>query len=262
MRAIAVTAAGLAAAILAGCTGRNDKEAEGDAGPATSRTIEVGEFRKLEVAGAYDVDVRTGSAPSVRVQGSERDLDRLVVEVRGDVLEIHPKKGTNFNWSNKSKTRIAITVPQLDAARVAGSGSLSIDKIASPSFDSAIAGSAEVSIGQVSGQSFKGSLAGSGDLEVGQLAVRTLELTVAGSGEAEVAGKAERVKFSIAGSGDLDASKLESRDVELTIAGSGNVKARASGSVTGAVMGSGSAKITGGARCNVRKMGSGSVDCS
>ncbi len=262
MRAFTMVATGLAAAILAGCTVKNDSEDDGDGGPAASRTIAVGEFRKLEIAGAYDVDVRTGSAPSVRVEGTERSLDRLVVEVKGDVLAIHPKKGTNFNWTNKSKTKIAITVPQLDAARVAGSGTLSIDRIASQSFDSSIAGSAEVSIGQVSGQSFKASLAGSGDLEVDQLAVEAVELSIAGSGEADLAGKAERASYTIAGSGDLDAEKLESRDIDLTIAGSGNLKARASGNVTGNIMGSGSAKIGGGAKCTVRKVGSGSINCS
>jgi hypothetical protein len=262
MRAFTMVATGLAAAILAGCTVKSDSEGDGDGGPAASRTIEVGEFRKLEIAGAYDVDVRTGSAPSVRVEGTERSLDRLVVEVKGDVLTIHPKKGTNFTWTNKSKTKIAITVPQLDAARVAGSGTLSIDRIASPSFDSSIAGSAEVSIGQVSGQSFKGTVAGSGDLEVGELAVRTVELNIAGSGDADLAGKVERAKYTIAGSGSLDAEKLDTRDVELTIAGSGTVKANAHGTVSGNIMGSGSAKISGGAKCDVRKVGSGSIDCS
>ena len=262
MRAFSITFAGLAAATLAGCTLKSDQDSEGDGGPVTSRSIEVGEFRTLEIAGAYDVEVRTGSAPSVEVEGSQRSIDRLVVEVKGDVLTIHPKKGTNFNWTNKSKTRIAITVPQLDAARVAGSGTLSIDRIASPSFDSSIAGSAEVSIRQLSGQSFKGSLAGSGDLEVGELAVQRLELSIAGSGDANLAGKAERASYTIAGSGSLDAEKLDSRDIDLTIAGSGSVKAKANGAVTGNIMGSGSAKIIGGAKCQVRKVGSGSIDCS
>ena len=260
MRASILIATTTAAVLLAGCTARGD--GDGDAGPATSRTVQVGEFRKLEIAGAYEVEVRTGSAPSVRAEGSQRDLDRLVVEVKGDVLTIHPKKGTNFNWTNRSRTRIAITVPQLDAARVAGAGTLSIDRITSPSFDSSVAGSAEVSIGQVSGQSFKGSLAGSGELEVDQLAVQTVELSIAGSGEADLAGKAERASYTIAGSGSLDAEKLDTRDIDLTIAGSGNVKARASGAVTGRIMGSGSAKIGGGAKCQVEKVGSGSIDCS
>ena len=262
MRAFTMTGAVIAAAILAGCTINSDKEGESDSGPAVSRTVQVEEFRKLEIAGAYDVEVRTGAAPSVQVEGPKRAVERLVVEVKGDVLTIHPKKGTNFNWTNRSKTRIAITVPQLDAARVAGSGTLSIDRITSPSFDSSVAGSAEVSIGQGSGQSVKGSQAGSGELEVGQLAVQTLELSIAGSGDANLAGKAERASYTIAGSGSLDAERLESRDIDLTIAGSGSLKAKANGAVTGNIMGSGSAKISGGAKCGVRKVGSGSIDCS
>lgn len=260
MRALTMMAAGVAAAILAGCTAKS--EGDSDSGPATSRTIEVGEFRKLEIAGAYDVDVRTGAAPSVQVEGSQRAVEQLVVEVKGDVLTIHPKKGTNFNWTNKSNARIAITVPRLDAARVAGSGKLSIDRIASPSFDSSIAGSAEVFIGQVRGESFKGSIAGSAELEVGGLDVQTVDLSIVGSGDADIAGKTERALYTIAGSGRLDASKLDSRDIKLSIAGSGDLSARATGTVSGNILGSGSAKISGGAKCDVRRAGSGSIDCS
>jgi hypothetical protein len=78
----------------------------------------------------------------------------------------------------------------------------------------------------------------------------------------DLAGKAESANYSVAGSGSLDAANLESRDVKLTITGSGNVSARATGTVTGNVLGSGSAKISGGAKCDVRKAGSGTIDCS
>ena len=239
MRAFFILAGAAAAALIAGCNARTAS----DGGPVTSQTVEVSDFRKLALAGSYDVDLKTGSKPSVRVEGTERALEHLVVEVKGDVLEIHPKSGMNFNWDRSPDVKISITVPELEAATVAGSGKLTIDKVASESFDGKIAGSTEVSIGTVSGQSFKGSIAGSAELEVGDLAVKTVEV-------------------SIAGSGSLDAAKLESRDVKLSIAGSGNVSARATGAVTGNVMGSGSAKISGGAKCDVRKAGSGSVDCS
>jgi hypothetical protein len=259
MRAFITIAAGVgAAAVLAGCNAGNDS----DASEITSRTVEVSDFRKIAVAGSYDVEVKTGSKPGVRVEGSERALDRLVVEVKGDVLEIHPRKGSSFSWGKSPKVRIAVTVPELEAATVAGSGKLAIDRVASPTFDSSIAGSAEVSIGQIKGQSFKGSIAGSAELEVGELAVQTVEMSIAGSGEADLAGKTEQASYRIAGSGNLDAAKLESRDVKLSIAGSGNLDARATGTVTGSVLGSGSAKISGGAKCDVRKAGSGSIDCS
>ena len=257
MRALPIAAAAgvVAAALLAGCN------AEGEDGPATSRTVEVGDFRKIAVAGSYDVEVKTGAKPGVRVEGSERALERVVVEVKGDVLEIHPRKGSSFSWGRSSTVRIAVTVPELDGATVAGSGKLAIDRIASETFNSSIAGSAQVSIGQVNGQSFKSTIAGSAELDVGALAVRSVELSIAGSGEAGLAGKTEQASYRIAGSGNLDAADLDARDVKLSIAGSGNLAARATGTVTGNVTGSGSARIAGGAKCDVRKVGSGSVDC-
>lgn len=262
MRALFIAAtagvAAAAAALVAGC----NAETESDAGPTTSRTVEVGDFRQIAVAGSYDVDVKTGGKPGVRVAGSERALERVVVEVKGDVLEIHPRKGSSFSWGRSPQVRIAVTVPQLEGATVAGSGKLAIDRVASETFNSSIAGSAQVSIGQVSGQSFKSTIAGSAELDVGALAVQTVELGIAGSGEAALAGKTEQASYRIAGSGNLDAANLDARDVKLGIAGSGNLAARATGTVTGNVTGSGSARIAGGAKCDVRKVGSGSVDCS
>ena len=57
--------------------------------------------------------------------------------------------------------------------------------------------------------------------------------------------------MSIAGSGELDASKLKSKDLKLTIAGSGSLDASASGTATGEILGSGDARVSGGAKCTI-----------
>src|SRR3712207_5412294 len=77
-----------AAAALAAC-GTSHAES---GGPTVSRSFAVQGFERIEVAGPYDVEVRTGAAPSVQATGPERALERLVVEVRGDRLVIHPRK--------------------------------------------------------------------------------------------------------------------------------------------------------------------------
>lgn len=216
-------------------------EAE-DAGPVVKKDFKVGDFKRIESAGSYDVTVTTGSAPSVRAEGPENVLANLVVEVKGDELRIHPDKSRNFRWGKSGPVKIAVTVPELHGASLAGSGNLSVDKVA--------------------GESFEGNIAGSADFALPQVDVQSLKFNIAGSGTASVGGKATNAEYSIAGSGDLDAANLQSTDVKISIAGSGNVKAQASGTVSGAVMGSGDAVITGGAKCNVTKMGSGSISCS
>lgn len=239
MRNFVVTAVIAGAAIAtAACTAKSEQ----DPGPIASKDFSVSDFKRIESAGSYDVTVRTGSAPSVRAEGPQNVLDNLVIEVKGDELQIHPKNGVNFNWGKSAPVKIAITVPALHGATIAGSGTLSVDKVVA--------------------DAFKGTIAGSGDLSLPSVKAKSVEFEIAGSGSASIGGAAETAKYVIAGSGELDAAELKSKDVQLTIAGSGAIDANASGTVKGEILGSGEARITGGAKCSVDKMGSGSIVCA
>jgi hypothetical protein len=214
-------------------------------GPTISRNYPVGNFQQIEVAGPYDVDVHVGPSPSVSARGSEKLLGRTVVEVQGDKLVIHPERsgGGFFSWSTGGEAHFAVTVPQLSAATLAGSGGIKVD--------------------HVQGQSFSGTIAGSGDIDVGAVQVQQLKLAVTGSGDAKVrSGKAQAVEYDVGGSGDLDASGVQSRDAKISVAGSGTVKANAVGTADVNIMGSGDVSVTGGAKCTVSKAGSGSAHCS
>lgn len=217
----------------------------GSPGPTVERTYNVGAFDKIELAGAYDATVRTGPAPSVHAKGGENVLDRLVVEVEGGELKIHPKQrgGFHWGWGQSGKVELTITVPQLSAATLAGSGGINIDK--------------------VQGDSFEGKVAGSGGLSVGSLNVQSLKLAIAGSGDAKAgAGKAQSAEYEIAGSGGVDAGGVQTQQLKVSIAGSGDVKAHSSGGADVSIMGSGDVEVAGGAKCNIHKAGSGSVRCS
>lgn len=215
-------------------------------GPTVERNYNVGAFDKLELAGAYDATVRTGAAPSVHAKGGENVLDRLVVEVRDGKLLIHPKERHGFQWGwgkSSGKVELTITVPQLRAATLAGSGGITIDK--------------------VQGESFEGQVAGSGGLSVGALDVQSLKLSIAGSGDARAgSGKTRSAEYDIAGSGGVDAGGVQSVALKVSIAGSGDVKAHASGTAEVSIMGSGDVDVAGGAKCTISKAGSGNVRCS
>src|SRR3982750_2737340 len=75
-----------------------------DGGPPTSRNYQVSNFHQIEVAGPYDVEVRTGANPSVSAQGSQKLLERTVVEVKGDKLVIRPEEHHgwfSFGWGSR-----------------------------------------------------------------------------------------------------------------------------------------------------------------
>lgn len=232
-----------AATASAGCTRSHNDE---DAGPVVQRDYQVGNFSKVEVAGPFDVTVHTGAPASVHAKGNQKLIDRLEVEVRGDRLIVHPKQRNgwfNWGWGSSGKGEVAITVPTLAGATLAGSGGISIDK--------------------VKGDSFEGQIAGSGDLRVDSVEVGALKLGIAGSGDVRaLSGKANIAEYEIMGSGGVDAGNVSSATLKVSVAGSGSVKGQATGTAQVNIMGSGDVTVTGGAKCNVSKAGSGDVHCS
>lgn len=232
-----------AASASAGC-GQSRAD---DGGPTVQRNYTVGAFDRIEVAGPFEVDVRTGGSPSVTASGPQKLIERLVVEVRGDRLVIRPREERGFRWgsgwSKSSKARVQVTAAALSGAAIAGSGGITVD--------------------QVSGERFDGSVAGSGDLTIGALDVQSLKLSIGGSGDVRArSGQARSAEYSIAGSGDIDASGVRADTAAVSIAGSGNINGQASATADVSIVGSGDVVLTGGARCNVSKAGSGNVRCS
>ena len=238
-----VAAAVIAATAATSACSRSHAE---DGGPTVARNYQVGNFEQIEVAGPYNVTVRTGAGPTVSARGAEKLIEHLVVEVRDGKLLIHPERQTGWfhtGWNFRGKVDLAVTVPQLRGADIAGSGDITID--------------------QVKGDRFDGSVAGSGGLQVGTLEVQTLKLVIAGSGDVKAtAGKAQTVKYDIAGSGGIDAKGIQAQTADVSIAGSGSVSAQATGTADVSIMGSGDVELTGGAKCTVSKAGSGDVRCS
>lgn len=240
MRRIVLASTAALAMAAAACS-----ESQAQAGPAVSRSFPVASFSSLEVSGPFEVSVTTGAAPSVRAQGSQQLLDAMEVVVSGDRLQIRTKRRGGWfggmSWSGKPAT-VAVTVPALTAVSVTGSGDTKVDR--------------------VSGDSFSGAIAGSGDLKLGQVAVKSLNLAIAGSGEVTAAGRADRANYTIAGSGDVHAAGLTATSAAAEVAGSGNVRARVTGEATARIMGSGDIDISGGAKCQSTKHGSGNIRCS
>lgn len=216
-----------------------------NAGPETTRVFPVGNFSNIEVAGPYDVRVRTGTKPGVSVKGPQNILDRMVVEVDGSALQIHSKNDGLFgnkHWGSHSAVVVEVGAPSLDGAAIAGSGDMTVDR--------------------VKGTAFKGAIAGSGSLSIASLEVRTLQLDIAGSGDITATGKAAEAKYAIAGSGSVKAPNLDAQVLKVSVAGSGDVVARSGGTADIDILGSGDVTVSGGAKCKVNEMGSGNANCS
>jgi hypothetical protein len=227
---------GMAFFLLAGCgTGGSVAEATGSGG---QRSFAVGDFRAIELAGPYQVNVTVGGTPSVRAEGDEKLLEILEIRVEEGRLLIGTKAGS---WNANGRATVHVTTAALDSADVAGSGGMEI--------------------GAFRSSQFSGRLAGSGNLVLAQIESDSVRFDIAGSGSVRASGRAGQSELDIAGSGGADLTGLASQDAKVSIAGSGDAGLRASGTVNGAIVGSGNVTVTGGARCSIEKMGSGQVHC-
>lgn len=223
----------------------NDGAARAPAsGSGDARSFQIAGFDAVDLRGADDVEVRVGPGFSVRAVGPSAELDKLEIVKEGSTLKVGRIRQDGFNWGGHrdgKEVKVYVTLPALKGASVAGSGDMTVDRVAGDALDA--------------------SVAGSGDLTIGQLAVASAALSIAGSGDMELAGRADRIKVSIAGSGSVDGERLKASAAAVSIAGSGDLRADVAGDATVSLMGSGDVDLGAGARCTTTKMGSGEVRC-
>jgi hypothetical protein len=239
-------AAAFAAAIMLSAMDRERVFVARETVPATAttdgRAYAVSPFEEISTVGPHRVEVTVGGEHAVRAVGPAEAIDRLEVVVEGGTLIIRPR-GSTWRRGRRELARITyfVTLPVLEAASLAGSGVLRVDR--------------------VEGTRFRGSLAGSGELAIAALAVEDADFSIAGSGDLLAAGTARAARVSIAGSGDLRARGLSSANATVRIMGSGDAALTVRQDARISILGSGDVDIAGPATCSVSRMGSGNVRC-
>jgi hypothetical protein len=216
------------------------------AGSAESATQNFGvtDFSKIRISGPFDVHVHVGGSPSARAIGPKDSLDRLSVEQNGDTLVVKSLPGGWGGWPTGSRGPVVVevSVPDLNAVSVSGSGDVTVDRMHGDAIDLA--------------------LSGSGSLDVGAIDVGAVSAVMTGSGDMSLAGKARTATTILTGSGDLKAAGLLTDDAQAKLVGSGDLSLGARHLVKVVLAGSGDVTIAGPAACSVTRSGSGDVHCA
>lgn len=206
-------------------------------GKVAQETRQVGRFHGVELALAGNVEVRTGSDGPIAIEVDDNVLPLVETVVENGVLQIRAAK----KKLQLDTRRLKVVVParEIDSLGVAGSGSISADKLHA--------------------RKLKLELAGSGTLDASGIEAREVTIEVAGSGKLQAAGNAEKLEASVAGSGNADAARLTARQVEADVAGSGQVTVTARQSLDASVAGSGIVSYYGDPQVSRSVAGSGTV---
>ncbi len=204
---------------------------------AAERTLTVTDFDGVRVEGPFVVTVTTGRGTSGRLIGETRALDHVRVDVEGATAVIRATEDGN----EARPARVLLVTRTLSRASLAGSGTLTIDRM--------------------SGTETRVTLDGSGSISVGVLASDNLTAISAGTGTITLAGNARNGMLETRGSGSLDATGLTIADAKVALDGSGTLTATASRAAQIGAKGTGSATIYGKAACTVKREGSVRVLC-
>lgn len=185
-------------------------------GVIKTETRQVEDFDVIQSKGSIDLDVKIGPQTAVTVEADDNLLSLVRTEVDDGTLVVDSKGG----WSSKHGPVVHITVPELKALGIQGSG------------DARLSGY-------------------SGD---------KLGVKITGSGDVVADGQAQNLHLVIQGSGDANLSKLDSDYVQVRIDGSGDASVSADKSLDITIHGSGDVTWRGNAtQANSQVYGSGEV---
>lgn len=225
--------------------------------------------------------LRQGSPQKVGLEGPDDILREIETSVDGGKLVIK-KEGRDWgwNWGSNDRITVYITVKDISALSVGGSGDLIGEtKIVSNDLRLSVSGSGgmdlEVEVrneleADVSGSGridVKGSCAqldsdvsGSGRVMLDAAVKEKASFGISGSGRIDAAGSAREMKAVISGSGRVSAADLEVSKCEVRISGSGDVSIHVKDELNANISGSGSVSYKGNPNhVNSNSSGSGKV---
>ena len=246
------------------------------------KTVTLDTFTKISFRVPGKLYLRQGSPQKVEMEGDNDLLKELDTRVESGKLIIGKEGKWNWgmNWGNDEKVNVYVTVKDIDAISVSGSGDLiGQTKITSGNLNLNVSGSGSLTIeatasgeleADVSGSGhidFKGScerfdsdVSGSGRITMDAVIQNEASVGISGSGKIEASGSAKEVKASITGSGKVYASNFVVDKCEVRISGSGDVEINVKSDLDANITGSGSVSYKGNpSHINSHSSGSGHV---
>lgn len=152
---------------------------------------DVKNFSEIKVSTGIDLYITMGAGEEVKIVAGDDIIDKIITEVKGDVLHIYMKRGNNwFNRENMNETREAyVMVKELKA----------ID---------ASSGSDVKSENTLQGESLMVDASSGSDVEL-DLVYKDVSLGTSSGSDAKISGKAKRFKASASSGSDINARGLE-----------------------------------------------------
>ena len=183
------------------------------------------DFQRVDVGGAYSIEIRQGSEFAVSADGERDDVENIDVAVNNGTLEIKGKNDFNLFNNKNRRVGLVITLPTLRSVQLAGatktriSGFRNLDRLdvgltgATTSEIDVTADRLEVSASGASKVVLRGrartadfSLAGACTLEATEMAIDEADVKAVGASKAEL-GKVRNLRKTALGVSKIDSQE-------------------------------------------------------
>jgi predicted small secreted protein len=208
-------------------------------GNLISETRQASNFDAVDIAGSGDVIILQGNDEYVKVEAEDNLLKYIHTEVRGNTLHIYMDPANSVIIQPTRTMRFYVSMKNITALDLSGSGSIRSDKITARNLDMHISGS--------------------GDVSIKDLKAESVSTDLTGSGNCNLQGEAVQQTLIITGSGDCNTAQLANQDARVNVSGSGTARVSTTNTLDVTVNGSGDVYYTGSPKISRHITGSGDI---
>ena len=170
-----------------------------------TKTYDYKNFYKVSVGSGMHVTVTQSSSYSISITADEREFKDLVVEKRGNSLDIYYDRSV-WNWfghHRRGNVEIKITMPELTAIDLSGGAEGNITM-------------------NVPGSSFTAETSGGAEL-IGNLICGNISVETSGGSRVELSGKGENLTADGSGGSKIKMKNFAVKDVNADLSGGSTV---------------------------------------
>lgn len=183
---------------------------------AYEQSYSFADFDAIDASAGVDVVLRQG-AFDVRAEGSEKSLERLKLEKRGDTLHIGRKNRSGLSWGSSGRVTVTVTAPNY-AAISASSGS---------------------------------------DVDGENLRMADVAISVTSGADIGLSGSCEALTVSVSSGSDFDGERLQCQTVTASASSGGDADVWAAKSLVGKASSGGAIEVYGDPQSITRDTSSG-----
>ncbi len=210
---------------------------------ADSKRFGLTGFDAVDVRGDMIVEIVDAAPVRADAEGARSTLETLSMEVQERTLTIRQLSDGPYGprRAGEPPARIRINARGLSRISVHGGG--------------------RVTVTGMRGQQVIVTLDGAGTVDARGIVAEQLDVRAAGQGTVTVAGRARSMSAVNSGAAAIEAQAVVPRDLSVRSSGAGSGNYAASGTARVDALGDGNVTVTGRARCTVRNVGAGTVNC-